>query len=102
MTLVMAHGIDENRNLQTPGRKLKSLVKIRLWGNTRALLDVRYTMETARPLRIIDTRLIRSTGTQRNHETGKTIHCGRFNENFDVHGYMGPNAPDRCGLKERP
>jgi hypothetical protein len=45
--------------------------------------------------------MIRSTGTQRNRKTGKTIPCGRFNMNFDVHGYMGPNAPDRYGLKKR-
>ncbi|MGH8550094.1 MAG: type II secretion system protein GspM [Methylococcales bacterium] len=67
---------------------IKISVKVRMSGDTAALRNVLYEIETARPMLIVDDLTIRGTSGRRDRRTRKILPSNELNVNFDVSGFM--------------
>lgn len=67
---------------------IKTSVKVRMSGDTAALRNVLYTIETARPMLMVDNLMVRATSGRRDRKTRKVLPSNQLNVNFDVSGYM--------------
>lgn len=67
---------------------INTSVKVRMSGDTETLRNVLYTIESARPMLMVDNLMIRSTSGRRNRKTRKVTPSNQLNVNFDVSGYM--------------
>ncbi len=67
---------------------IKTSVKVRMSGDTAALRNVLYEIETARPILIVDNLTIRATSGRRDRRTRTLLPSNELNVNFDVSGYM--------------
>ncbi len=67
---------------------IKTSVKVQMSGDTMALRNVLYDIETARPMLIIDNLTIRAISARRDPRTRKLLPSNELNVNFDVSGYI--------------
>ena len=67
---------------------IRTSVKVRMSGDTSALRNVLYEIESARPMLIVDNLTIRTVRGRRDRRTRKLLPSNELNVNFDVSGYM--------------
>ncbi|MGR9106184.1 MAG: type II secretion system protein GspM [Gammaproteobacteria bacterium] len=67
---------------------IKTAVKVRMSGDTKALRNVLYQIETARPMLLVDNLTIRAMSGRRDPRTRQILPSNELNVNFDVSGYM--------------
>lgn len=67
---------------------IRTSVKVRMSGDTLALRNVLYEIETARPMLMVDNLVIRAMSGRRDPRTRKLLPSNELNVNFDVSGYM--------------
>lgn len=66
----------------------KITIKVRMTGNMRALRDVLYTLEAARPMLLVDNLTLRPIRGRRDRKTRKMMPSDELNIYFDVVGYL--------------
>ncbi|MGH8474352.1 MAG: type II secretion system protein GspM [Methylococcales bacterium] len=67
---------------------IKISVVVRMTGDTLALRNVLYELETARPMLLVNNLTIRPGPGRRDRRTRRLIPSNELNVNFDVSGYM--------------
>ena len=66
----------------------KITIKVRMTGNMETLRDVLYTLESTRPMLLIDNLTLRPIRGKRNRKTRKMMPSDQLNVYFDVVGYL--------------
>ncbi len=67
---------------------IKISIMVRMMGNSMALRNVLYEIETARPMLLVDNLAIRPTPGRRDRKTRRLLPSNELNVNFNVSGYM--------------
>ncbi|MGH8559029.1 MAG: type II secretion system protein GspM [Methylococcales bacterium] len=67
---------------------IKISVMVRIMGDTMALRNVLYEIETAQPMLLVENLVIRSNPGRRDRKTRKLLPSNELNVNFNVSGYM--------------